>query len=505
MSTKTERARPINIAAERAVLAGICQFGGKVYTEISDILNKNCFSSTDNQILFHCVSNILSTSDVVDISSILSEGTSLGYADLLTKKDMADYIKSIFLFSVNHENVRKNSVILRKLQFARDGQDTAKNIWLDLGSVTGTEPIGELMSRIEGPILSMDFGADSGEDSTKKLSDYGDEIFSQLEKMDGKPVGIPSPWIRYNQAIGGGRRPGYIYLTCARSKQGKSQLGIADALFVAEQCNINVLILDSEMSSIDFTTRIWANLANVPTNSIEDGSFALNSFTRAKVLDAKERVSKMPLHYRKIAGKPFDEILSIIRKWVIQDVGLVNGVAKPCLLIYDYFKLMDSGDLENMQEYQALGFQINSLSIFLSKYKIACSAFIQANRQGVDNDTSAIISQSDRLLWLCASFAILKKKTQDEIAVDGAENGSAKLIVTSEQRFGPGLEDGNYINLKAQFDRCIITEGVTRRELKSKPQNTGFETIDDSSDNFEDKDFDVPAYRDKEYRTVYQN
>ena len=504
-----ERKRPVNVSAERAVLAGICQYGNSVFSDISEIINHDCFSATDSQILFKCAENILAGSDSVDISSILSTATSLGYGDLVSKKDMADYIKSIFLFAVNKENVRKNAIVLRKLQIARKAQDVVKNIWLDLSNVTGTEPIGQLITKIEGPVLGLDFGADNNEDSTKKIGDSGDEIFSQLEALDGKTIGIPSPWAKYNQTIGGGRRPGYIYLIGARPKTCKTQVAINDALFVAEKCKIPVLIADTEMNVVDMTTRMWANLSNIPTNDIDTGKFKFNDFSRNQVLDAKERMKNMPLSYRRIAGKPFEEVLSIIRKWVTQDVGLINGKAKPCLLIYDYFKLMDSTVLENMQEYQALGFQLNDLSNFIGKYQVPCSAYVQLSRAGIDKDTSDALSQSDRLLWLCASVALLKRKSAEEIALDGAENGNIKLIVTPDQRFGEGMDENNYINLKAQLDRCIIEEGLTRFELKSKPKSEGFEIIDDedTQDNFSDKDFDEPAsaYRDESYRKTYTN
>lgn len=495
----SEKKRPINVAAERAVLAGLIQYGTKVYAEISEILNSECFTLVENIQIYEISKKILETSDVVDMACLLSTASSLGYQDFTAKKDIADYVKSLFTFSINAENVRKNAVMLKKQQICRKAQDVVRDIWYQLGNVTGNESIGQIISTIEGPILNMDFGSDTSEDQTIYLSDKMDEVLEYFESLDGKTFGIPSPFPRYNKCIGGGRRPGYVYLTGARPKNGKTQLGIFDALYVSMQCDIPILYIDTEMKYIDMEARIISSLANVPFDEIESGSFKNNNLTRSRVYEAKEKFKKSrKFSYRKVSGKPFDEILSIIRKWIIQDVGLENGKAKPCMLYLDYFKLMDTTDLNNMQEYQALGFQISAMSDFCGKYDVPCYAFVQLNRQ---ND----ISQSDRLLWLCASYSRLEKKTADEILLDGPENGNIKLTPTTDQRFGPGLDgDTDWINVNARLDRCIFEEGVTRREVKkNKPKDGGFETIDSNNeDGFSNEEFDAVAkdYKDHQYR-----
>lgn len=500
--------RPINVAAERAALAGIAQYGSKVFSDVQEILSIDCFTVPENRMIYDISKHIMETSERVDIASILSTASSLGYGDLTSKKEIADYVRSIFSFPINSDNVRKNAVMIKKLQVARNAQDKLKDAWLDLSNITGNESISEIISRVEGPILGMDFGSNNSDDETIYLAEKAEEILEYFESLDGKISGIPSPFNRYNQCIGGSRRPGYVYLIGARPKSGKTQMAIFDALYVSINLGIPVLYVDTEMKPVDMIARIYSSMSNVPFPEIESGSFKFNSLTKTRVYEALKKFKAINKNfaYRKVSGKPFDEILSIIRKWITHDVGLENGKAKPCLIIYDYFKLMDSSDLKNMQEYQALGFQINELTNFCGKYDVPCSAYVQLNRDGVSKETSDVISQSDRLLWLCASFAILKRKSDAEIQVDGVENGNAKLIPTSDQRFGPGLGEGDWINMSIQYDRCIFEEGVTRREAKkNKGKDTGFESIDDneeSNDGFSDNDFDNAAtgYRDDEYR-----
>ncbi len=501
-SVSTEKARrPVNIAAERAVIAGIIQYGNKIHADVAQLLNNDCFTVSDNLMLYDISKKILQDSDTVDMPSILSTGTVMGYGDIISKREVADYIKAMFNFSINIENVKTNSVIIRKLQAIRLGQDKAKDVYYNLSKLNGTESFTEIISNIESPILNTNFGVGESEDVTIKLSDCADDSLDYFENLDGKTIGVPSPFSRYNECIGGGRRPGYVYLIAARPKSGKTQMGIFDALHACFTLKIPVLYIDTEMKKIDLMARVYASMTGVPFKVIETGSFKHNHLARNKLYEARQKIRNSEyFSYHRVAGKPFDEILSIIRKWVINDVGLVNGKANPCLVIYDYFKLMDASDLDKMQEYQALGFQIGDLSNFCGKYEIPCSAFVQQNRDGVDKTTSDTLSQSDRLLWLCASLAILKRKTDEEIIFDGPENGNVKLVPTSDQRFGPGLSDGDWINLNVQYDRCIFTEGMTRKELaKNKNKDSGFEVVETESDGFSDDDFDKAEYRDNEY------
>ena len=61
------------------------------------------------------------------------------------------------------------------------------------------------------------------EDRTDKMSVGVDDYVENLISNPTPIVGIPSPWATYNEAIGGGRRRGGVYLTAARPKVGKAQ------------------------------------------------------------------------------------------------------------------------------------------------------------------------------------------------------------------------------------------------------------------------------------------
>ena len=85
-------------------------------------------------------------------------------------------------------------------------------------------------------------------------------------------------------------------------------------------------------------------------------------------------------------------------------------------------------------------------------------ATVQLNRDGVEKENSAVISGSDRVVWLCSNFTILKQKTSVELNEDPPSNGLKKLVVT-DTRYGAGLETGEYINVIDALSIGKLTEG----------------------------------------------
>jgi hypothetical protein len=164
----------------------------------------------------------------------------------------------------------------------------------------------------------------------------------------------------------------------------------------------------------------------------------------------------------------------------MKEVGFDDetGRTKDCLIIYDYLKLMTSENItNNIAEFQAMGFLITELHNFAVNYDCPILSFVQLNRDGINVEDTSAISQSDRLVWLCTNFSIFKPKSAEEIAEDGEEYGNRKLIPLVA-RHGPGIEDGNYINMIMQGEFSQIVETKTKFEIKK----AGLEHAQDDSD-----------------------
>jgi hypothetical protein len=131
---------------------------------------------------------------------------------------------------------------------------------------------------------------------------------------------------------------------------------------------------------------------------------------------------------------------------------------------------MDSNAItSNIAEFQALGSIMSSLHNFTVKYKIPILALIQLNRDGINKEGTDVASGSDRIIWLCSNFTILKQKSDEEIAQDGVQNGNRKLVPVV-CRHGAGMDDGNYINCFMNGAIGKITEGKTKFQLMQEQE-----------------------------------
>jgi hypothetical protein len=92
---------------------------------------------------------------------------------------------------------------------------------------------------------------------------------------------------------------------------------------------------------------------------------------------------------------------------------------------------------------------------------------------------------------LCTNISIFKAKTQEEILEDGEENGNRKLIPLNA-RHGPGIDDGNYINMYMQGQYAMIEEMRTNAEVKLQGNgDPGFGIKNESTENYQDSRISV--------------
>lgn len=455
-------------AAERAILSSFVQHGNEAYYATSDIIDISCFVDVNNQFIYKCLSNILESGKTVDVPTILSSANDIGILEQINNTEQMSFIRSLFSLPVQKTNTRKHAIKIKKLQIARLAQDKHKEAYAVLSQIDGTQTIDEILAISEKPLLELSFSLNSHqEDRPKQIAEGGKELLEALCSNPVKNIGIPTPYPRYNKVIGGGLRNGGVNLIAARPKQGKTTFGKEVAIHVSGKLKIPVLFLDTEMIKDDQYYRSLASISRVSINRIETGQFGQNEIEKKRVFDANTLLESMFYKHHAIAGKAFDEIISIIRRWILQDVGYnTDGTVKPCLVIYDYFKIMNESSLKDMEEYQALGFQISKLSDFCKLYQFPVLAFVQVNRDGVTKETSDIISGSDRLLWLCHSLSVWKRKTKEEIEND-SDNGNMKLIPL-EARFGAALDEGDYIHFTMDGEKSMIAEGRTFKETKKE-------------------------------------
>jgi replicative DNA helicase len=466
-------------SAERAVLAGICKFGEDAYLDVTDILQPSTFTIDSNSIIYTCLKTICEKEHKpsIDIASIFSVAQELNFGHILSKKEEIQHLKAIIDFPVNIENVRKFAAKIRKLEITRLLRKQLEQAQDKLLEINGSEPIASILGIAEDTVFNF---SSLLNDTDNHPVCFGKDIDDYLVRLvDNKvdQVGISTGFPIYDQSIGGGLRKGTVNVIAARPKTGKTLLSDNMGQYIANTAGLPVLNMDTEMNKEDHIHRILAMMTETEINAIETGKFADSPDKKAKIEQAAGVLKKSRWYHKSIAGKPFEEQLAIMRRWLLKEVGLNDdGTAKECVIFYDYLKLMDSAGIsQDLKEYQVLGFMMTALHNFAVRYQVPIVAFIQLNRDGITKESTDTASGSDRIIWLCSNFSIFKRKSDEEIAEDGPNHGNRKLVPLIS-RHGGGLDDNDYINCHMKGWCAKITEGQTRLELmhNNKQDKGGF-------------------------------
>lgn len=478
--------RLLDVGAERAILAGLLQHGIDGYVVIDGFISKDSFVHVNNKLIFGCIVDVISNDQHPDIATILSAAEKLRCIEQISTKQELKYLKSLYEFPIMAGNIMGFAIQIKKFEFARNIRKLTTKIHDDVGKIDGSESVDQIVRILEDPVTDF-LREDDGGENPELIGEGVEDYVTFLEENKCDIIGIPTGFARFDEAIGGGLRRKCVDLVSARPKVGKSVFADNVALNVSSQ-GIPVLVLDTEMSKEDHLNRIIANISGVPINEVATGKFVEDEQKAEKVHEAVAKIDTIPYSYVSVAGKPFDSILNMIRRWIVQEVKTdEDGKTNECLIIYDYLKLMSSSSItNNIQEYQALGFQITSLHNLCVKLDIPCLSFVQLNRDGITKESTDAVSGSDRLIWLCTSFSIFKAKSAEEIAEDGPTAGNRKLVPLVS-RHGAGMDDGDYINMNMVGNQAKLLELPSRNELRNAPVgDTGLVTnLDGLKDELE--------------------
>mgnify|MGYP001480432490 FL=1 len=145
----------LDIGSERAVLAGLLQYGVDVYISVSDIVTCDTFVNENNKILFKCIEDTIQNDQKPDIATILASATKLKLAEHITTKQELNYIKSLYDFPISESNVYNFAIQIKKFEFARNIRRLTQDIHKDVEKVSGSESIDEIINILEEPVTDF--------------------------------------------------------------------------------------------------------------------------------------------------------------------------------------------------------------------------------------------------------------------------------------------------------------------------------------------------------------
>tara|TARA_B100000959_G_scaffold99712_1_gene105480 strand:+ start:50 stop:820 length:771 start_codon:yes stop_codon:yes gene_type:complete len=206
-------------------------------------------------------------------------------------------------------------------------------------------------------------------------------------------------------------------------------------------------------------------LSAVPLWYIQTGKWRQNAEYVIRVREAWKKIEGWKYYHYPVGNSSIDEVCSLIRRWYYSKIGRGN----PCVIAYDYIKLTGERVGNNWAEHQAIGEKIDKLKKISEEIGAPIVTAMQQNRSGEHfnrrvsqiQDDSSTAALSDRLQWFASFVGIFRRKVADEIAMDGPDFGSHKLIPI-KTRF-QGKDAAGHQNLL----RRTFVETISGREVRS--------------------------------------
>lgn len=417
-----------NLDLERYILAGLIQHQD-IYSEITVFdLCESDFYYPINKSIFKIIRNFLENKTSFDFFNITNKISSLkiSFQDCVDPKS---YIESLELLRIKKENIAPSILNLKTISQKRDYVEFCDKTKKYL--VNDTDMSYEEVSSYMEKELYAKF---NNYYDTNDQIDLFESTFDRLIERAQNPietVGLKTPFPVYEDRYGD-LQDGQVYVYCARPKAGKTTF-INNLVFKTSLLNnVPSLILDTEMQEDEIGDRMLASITSIPIWYLRTGNYGKNKEFADRVLEAREKYKKenWRMDHRYVANVPIDKIISKIKKWYYTKVGRNNK----CVIAYDYIKLTGESLSEFNKEHQVIGEKVNALKTCMGKdVKAPLITSLQLNRsgdtsKGNQSDDSTAISLSDRVLWFATQINIFRRKTLEELAIEGTEFGTHKLI-----------------------------------------------------------------------------
>jgi replicative DNA helicase len=410
-----------SLKIERHVLGGLIKHPN-VFFDVDRFIDASDFVSKEHYIIYSTIKDILSSGKKLDKTLLAHQIKNLGVS-FKNEVDIFNYIEDISFTQINKSAVVEACQELCKIRIRRDIDGTADKLKTFV-KTNGHRDADSIISEAD-QIYNEKIQNYSKLNEPEDLFGGIEDLIQERANDPKEEMGLKTPYRNFNRMFGGIRK-GNIYAWVSRPKHGKSTILSHLATRMSVMNNCPALILDTEMTTVDVQFRIASSATGISVWHLETGMWKKDEEMVKKFNENKDKLklAQEKVKHMTVAGKPIEEICSIIRRWYYSEVGRGND----CVVVYDYIKLTGEKDF-NKKEYELIGEKVNSLKELTLELDIPLLTACQLNRSAESgNDDSSAIAQSDRLQWFASFVAIFRRKTPEEISQEGPEFGTHKLI-----------------------------------------------------------------------------
>lgn len=436
-----------SIPAERTCLGGFIK-NPKLLMEI-DFISEKDFHHKVHRNIFSILRNLVfngQNSDKVILAQKCKELNINSFEEI----NLFDYLDSASYTQINENGLKDLVKDLIKLRIRRELFENAQEVQ-NFIKTSGDADVSEIISRTDS-IYNSKVLEYSTNDAPKDIYKEIEPFLKEIAANPKDEAGLKTPYNWFNRYFSGLKAGDGAYFFYARMSEGKSvwmyNLVQGTALLNKVPC----LFLDTEMSLDLNMYRAAAMEADINSFYFETGKWSKNKELYDKVNKSFQQYKKYQglIYHHYVPNRDIYDIINIIKKWYYKHVGRGN----PAMVVYDYIKIT-SDSSKDRTEWQQLGDKISYLNEIGHDLNIQIIAAGQQNRAGNQNgvrlDDDTTVGGSDRINQYARFSAIFRRKTPEEIAEHGINEGTHILKPTKYSR-DQGVDDFKSNNLVKIID-----------------------------------------------------
>lgn len=364
---RTDRAMPADPDAERAILAACINDGASAVEAIkAEGVTFADFDSTKHAAIFAAIEGVFDAGDAIDVISVTNYLQTKGKLNVAGGTQLIVQLANTLAFSSaipTHCRIVKEKAALRAV--IKAAQDMAESAYKQQERASSI--LDKAASTVNNAAMNH-----SAATPAREIGGLLDELFGSLPIFGGKVhKGISTGYKALDEMLhtgGFNDDNGDLVVLAARPSVGKSAFAL-NLMHRMGKSSVPTTFISLEMNDKSLGMRLLSMDSGVQTRRPEDHT----EMDGAKLLQAKARLSTMPIAVKYAAGYGIDQITSLIRSEVKQ-----RGIK---VVFIDYLGLLNLRDEQFGTRSLAIGDATRKLKVLAGELKIAVVLLAQLNRE----------------------------------------------------------------------------------------------------------------------------
>lgn len=321
-------------------------------------------------------------------------------------------------------------------------------------ALSSSKTIKSIYKDVEGEMLQLK-SKYATSDGLELVANNLDNYLQVIDRQANKEfVGYPTFSSLLNKFVC--YEKGECVIVSGLAKTGKSMYVINEVYNLCIRNHVPMIVLDTELSTPFFLTRLIARITNLPIRYIKSGKYKENDNALMAYEKAIEMIRKAPLVHKFIVGMSEEELTNEVKRMKIQ----MNAQ----ILVYDYIKT-DISSSEDTAERLQMAHRVNWLKDRIAgDLNLSVIALTQTAPFSEDLRTFG----SNSITMYCSTIMYLVKKNKYEYEEDLNElGGNYKIVITNNRngkQFDDYKSDGHGINIWFNHGTCRLEEAKYQHE-----------------------------------------